>query len=324
MFNTLCLSSGGINGFSFIGAILYLSKMDYIDLNDIKNYYGTSIGSILCFLLVIGYTPSEIINILYDSNFNLSTEIDIDNLISNYGLDNFNKIIDILINYLEKKLNVKDITFNELFIRTNKNLVVNTTNFTKHCEEILSYDLTPDLSVILAIRMSSSIPFIFEPILYNNCYYMDGGVSNQFLINHCNPKTTLGIFYNCKDNNKLESITDLLIGILNILSIKEYDQTKYKIINIKFKETIYIISSSDNTNENFKKIFNQGYNTAKNFYINELRNKISELKNNVDKISIIEPINEPIIEPINEPIDQLMDDTIDEQINEFSENSLDE
>ena len=314
MIDTICLSSGGINGYTFIGALLYLNKINYIDLNNIINYYGTSAGSIIAFLFILGYSPNNIINIVIkEMNLNILTNIDFDNLIVNYGLDNFDKITNILSIYLDKKLGVKDITFYELFTKTNKKFIINTTNFTKNCEELLSYTHTPNLSIIMGIKMSCSIPFVFEPVLYNDCHYMDGAIINTFLINHCNPNTTLGLFIYYKINNKLESITDLFTGLLNIVSNKNYNFTKYKIIKITGKLTNYLNSSEFNNANYIKKLFSQGYNSAKIFYIDELKNKISELKNNINQLT--SKLNNPIdkltsklndsINKLNDPTDEL-------------------
>jgi NTE family protein len=39
------------------------------------------------------------------------------------------------------------------------------------------------MSVRLAIRISISVPIVFTPVLYNNNYYVDGGVINNFPMN---------------------------------------------------------------------------------------------------------------------------------------------
>ena len=41
------------------------------------------------------------------------------------------------------------------------------------------------MEVIRALSMSIAIPFIFKPVLYNNTYYCDGGLKNNFPIINC-------------------------------------------------------------------------------------------------------------------------------------------
>ena len=60
MINTLCLSGGGIKGISYIGTLMYLESENYLDINNITTYVGTSSGSILSFFLNIGYSLKEL------------------------------------------------------------------------------------------------------------------------------------------------------------------------------------------------------------------------------------------------------------------------
>ena len=62
MINNLILSGGGIKGISLIGAIEYLYEKNY--MNNINTILGTSIGSIIGYLIIIGYTPEELYNII--------------------------------------------------------------------------------------------------------------------------------------------------------------------------------------------------------------------------------------------------------------------
>jgi predicted acylesterase/phospholipase RssA len=44
----------------------------------------------------------------------------------------------------------------------------------------LSHENYPELELWMAIRMSSSFPFYFCPILYKNKYYIDGGAWDNY------------------------------------------------------------------------------------------------------------------------------------------------
>ena len=57
--DTLVLPGGGIKGLTILGALQYCC--DNFMLTDIVNYVGTSSGSMICYLLAIGYTPTDII-----------------------------------------------------------------------------------------------------------------------------------------------------------------------------------------------------------------------------------------------------------------------
>jgi len=243
VYDTLCLSSGGVYGISFIGALDYLVEEKIIDLNNIKNFVGTSVGSMILYLIILGYSIKEINNIIIKLDFNkLQTETNIECILKDFGINNGTKIIYMLNFFLKKKLNIDDITFNELYIKYKKKFIVIGTNLSKGDETIFNYKNTPDMSIITAVRISSSIPIIFTPVLYNNEYYVDGALTNMFPINHCNQETTIGInlpYYGSYTNN---NILDVLLNSLKILaktiSSKNECKISDNIINIYCTEDI--------------------------------------------------------------------------------------
>ena len=58
-YNKIILSGGALKGLLTLGSLQYV--YDNNNLNDVTQYIGTSVGSIICFLLSIGYTPVELI-----------------------------------------------------------------------------------------------------------------------------------------------------------------------------------------------------------------------------------------------------------------------
>ena len=103
-----------------------------------------------------------------------------------------------------------------------------TTNITKRCEELFSYDTTQEASVLIAIRMSSNIPVLFQNFKYLNCFYLDGAISNNFPINIIdeNDKKILAIY--CKTNNEKDpSELNLVSYIYSLLFVP----IKYNVSN---------------------------------------------------------------------------------------------
>jgi len=289
--DTLCLGSGGIQGLSFLSSLQYLINNNYIDLNTINTFVGTSIGAVLCFLLIIGYTPDDLIIYLLDYDFSeLEPDINLFLLEEKFGLDNGDAIIKLLKILYEKKFGTVEITFNELFILTKKKFILNATNFTKGTEAILSYETTPNLSVYTAIRMSTGIPIIYTPVLYENEYYMDGALINSILLSHCNAKTTLALKFNVNKINELNTIPSLIIGCLLIITTNTFDETQYNILNISTCDAITITETI--TKEYIQNVFNIGTEYAKYFYITKIKEKINNIKNKKLNKFCIENINE--------------------------------
>ena len=66
-YDSIILSGGSIKGFCTLGALQYMQDNKIID-DTLTTFAGTSIGSIISFLLIIGYTPIEIVVYLCSNN----------------------------------------------------------------------------------------------------------------------------------------------------------------------------------------------------------------------------------------------------------------
>lgn len=287
-FDTICLSGGGMSGIMFIGTLKYLQTKKFIDLSLIQNWVGTSIGSIICFLFTINYNIDEIIEFILEFNFkNIEPDMDIENILEYLGFNDGYKVIFIITNFLIKKYDLNDITFDELYKLTNKKLTIIGTNFSKGTEGCFNYINTPELSVITAIRISISIPIIFTPVLYNNDYYIDGAIINNFPINKCNVSTTLGIYIKYSCCNKIKNISNIILGCISIfsdiISLKDCPLNTLNIIEINNK-TQQLIKFNFNK-ESKLELFKIGEDYAKN-YIKNISVNICKLilENIINKI----------------------------------------
>lgn len=272
-YDTLCFSGGGTACVSFLGALKYIEANTNIRVKNIKNFAGTSAGAIIGLFLLLGYDVNNLIKFVTKFNFNkLFTKINIDNILSNKGLDNGNKIKKMVSYFIFKKLNVTDITFEELYQLTNKKLLVSGTNYTLYKEELFSIDTTPTMSVLLAIRISISLPIFFTPVYYNNSYYFDGAIINNIPLSYCNEKTTLGLFI--KSTKKLK-LTQSLYGLLEVMmrcfsiainaKYANINHTNIIIINPDFDLPVHI----DNDPNKTKTLIKAGVLGVKNFLLNK-------------------------------------------------------
>ena len=276
----LCFSGGGVKGISYIGALEELEKNEIINLNNINIYCGTSVGSMYSFLLNIGLSIIEIKDFIIAFNFSkLAGEVDCINFFENFGINNGERVKYIFIKFIEIKYNKKDITFLELYEITKKKIIIIGTNLTDCKEEVFSVDLTPNFSVITAIRISMSVPVIFTPVKIDNIVYVDGGILNNFPINHCPENKTLGLYIKNSKKNDIKSIQNLItscfaivgdsisektISDINKLSTKEclnkYKKLVIKIENPKFEYTKFDLSIEFKNN-----LIELGVNTIKEF-----------------------------------------------------------
>lgn len=248
--NKLVLSGGSTKGISYIGVIKALDEFNI--LNNIKTFAGTSIGAIFAFCLVIGCK--------YDYLYQLINEININELcqiktINNYGFDDGLKIIDLIKKVMnDKNINI-NISFNELFNLTKKKLVITATNLSKKHIEYFDYKKTPDVNVLISLRMSMSMPLVFSPIIFNGDYYVDGGLIEN-LPYKCfkNKNKCLNIYI--ESNININSFGSYLFALCDLISSSN-DINDLNIIKLN----IPLVCTDFNINlEDIKKIISCGYN----------------------------------------------------------------
>jgi predicted patatin/cPLA2 family phospholipase len=293
--DTLCFCSGGIQGIVLIGVLKQLLNNNFIDIKNIRTFSGSSIGAMLAFLMCINFTIDEIILFIISYDFNnIESEYNIENIFTSFGFNKGEIIETLFCKLLKHKLNKSDYTFMELYKITNKKLIIVGTNFTKGTEQIFSYKKTPTYSVIKALRISISIPIIFTPIKMNNDYFVDGALLNNFPINACNKKTTLGLNLINPFENKLNSIQDVILGTLKILTTHKIYKSKY-IINIKIYDTNF--TNFNVTPSYLLKLINHGEKIGQKYLIRYHKYKIKKIQNEIEnkKRNIISNILDTII-----------------------------
>lgn len=213
----LVLSGGGIRGFAQLGALHVLDELGI--LQNIEDYVGTSVGGMIIILLVIGYKPIDIYRALINEKFADVIECDIDRMINNFGLDDGSGVMKILSVFLAKKGVTTSTTFLDLYNRTNKNInMIGCCLTKKNKKEVLSHRTTPNMPIIMGIRITSSIPFIFEPVRYEGHVYVDGGCIDNYPCNvvENSDEDTIGVFIknNLMNANSVESIENYAYLIL--------------------------------------------------------------------------------------------------------------
>lgn len=266
----LILSGGGIKGIATIGAIMALDEVNF--LSDIHTYVGTSVGSLICTLCNIGYNGYEMYSIIKLLNFSKLKSLKIFNLLNIWGLDDGHKIIKTIEELFENKNINKDITFKELYEKTKKKLIITTVCINDRKIVYLSHENTPNLKVIVGIRMSIAVPFFLAPVIYENKKYVDGGVMCNYPISLFNNELDKTIGINLEhyiNDNNVENLENYMFAIIDCISntINKNDDINKCTINIPLN--INLLNFDINKKEK-KKIFLCGYHKAKKFIINNI------------------------------------------------------
>jgi NTE family protein len=246
--DNLVLSGGGIKGYTYIGVIKALNEKKI----KFKKLVGSSIGSFFALLIVLNYEYDELYNIFSKMEISFSDllsvkidNIDLDNIFSNlfckYGMDSGDKILKIIKLFIKNKTQNADITLKELYEYNNIELTIATTNLTNRCIEYFNYKTKPDMLVHQAIRASISLPIFFNPVIIDNIYYIDGGITNNLPIDYFDDEEiekTLGISLSCiKNNDNINSLTNYILGIfkcyIGFLELEKINKYKNNILILK-------------------------------------------------------------------------------------------
>ncbi len=250
-FDTIVLSGGGTKGLYTLGALhYYYEKGKYVP-SEVTIYVGTSVGSAISLLLVCGYLPMEIFRELYlmDSFFEIRRDgvsfLDvIKNVFKNSGLLPIDSLILKIENLIKVKLDEVP-TLEQLYEITKKELICVATNVTERRVEYFNHKDHPKLKCTDAVKMSCNIPLMFQKIRYNNCYYVDGAMLNNFAIDYVDKKTNriLGIYLPNNDPPSDEGFGGYLGHIVLAMQDEMY---RVRLRNIEDNSTVVVIYGEKN------------------------------------------------------------------------------
>jgi NTE family protein len=280
MYDTLVVSGGSMNGVSILGSLQYLKDSGKID--GLKNFIGTSAGALLCYFLIIGYTPIEIMVYIctHQKLFDTLKSVDFIKASRGEGAISFALISDIIekmtIEKVGRLLLLKDLE--EIY---EKRFTCVTFNLTKNCAENISSETHRDMPCLSAIHMSCNIPVIFEPYKYGDCLYVDGGVSNNLPIEvgeklgnrviGLTIATSSPIKFESMNMNMIEYVYKLLVIMLNEHTNCKlsYKASSTDVIEVRMNEKSLKMFDFDIDAKTKLGLFSLGYESAKNFYLTD-------------------------------------------------------
>lgn len=271
MIDSIAFSGGGIKGLSYIGVVNFLEDKGAI--GNIKNLSGTSIGSLVCLMINLGYTSKEMEKIALNMEVKNLEDININLLFEKYGLNKGEKI-EIFLKYMIEFKNFKqDISFKELYEKTGKILHITACKLNDYSGVVFNYINTPDMEIYRACKYSMKIPMLWA-IDDIECQYIDGCFSVNLPIEILDVKNTIG-FTMTPDNvystpgdlkEYIIKLTKCIFHKSNALEIKKYKLLGYELINIDNST----VSALDFDSPRWKKIeiIRNGYTAC----VNNLKN----------------------------------------------------
>lgn len=172
--NDLFIGGAGYGGAIFLGGLEYLDQKKLLDL---KNAYGTSIGSLIISAYCLGVKPRQMFDFIKDTGFNF-IKYDIKNIkdyhiIEDNALDKFINIIDI-------NEDNSDITLSKFKVKTGININIYATDITNNSYKCFNNFTDGHIKLKTVLKASMSIPFLFKPVEIDNILYVDGAIKNTY------------------------------------------------------------------------------------------------------------------------------------------------
>jgi NTE family protein len=182
-YSRLILSGGGARGIAYIGALKALEE-----LNIIKNFrviMGTSIGALFAVFIVLGFTSREIQSLMSEFKLTEYFSVNLENFLTQYGLDSFQRIGDYLVKIWSTKGMTNQTTMLELFNQTGIHLAINTVCLNLPDNYLFDHIKTPDATVLQAVQASMTLPFVFQCVSYRGLSFIDGGILDNLATHLC-------------------------------------------------------------------------------------------------------------------------------------------
>ncbi len=222
----LVISGGGPIMIQILSAIQELENNKYLNMNEIESIYGTSAGAILAVMFSLNFDWQTLNDYIIKRPWHDLFAIKVQNILDSYtkkGIFDSKTVEKCFKPLLDAKDIPLDISLEEFFKLTNKELHMFAFEINDYKVVDISYKTHPNLKLLSAVQMSCALPVLMTPVFVDDKCFMDGGVACNYPLNFCiesgkNPDEILG-FKNKYSDDKIIVNTEstLLDYILNFL-----------------------------------------------------------------------------------------------------------
>jgi len=264
----ICLSGACNRGISYIGCFKKLEELKLLNLTKIV---GVSIGSFIGACYMLGYSSEELLEAIINKNMNEFKDFSISESSSVLKGEQYK----IWVFEMLSKKEDPNITLKQLFEKTGIEYITTTTCIHSESSEFLegvvylSHNHTPDMSLFTAVNCSMAFPFVFPPMIYKNCQFIDGGVLENFPIHLLSINAT-GLTVNFKP---IDSFTSTKNPISYIGKIFELMSNRLKILKDEKHQNIITVDCDDFDIIDFGMsiddkitLYKRGYNAMTKFF----------------------------------------------------------
>jgi len=187
----LVICGGGVLGIAECGALIQLEELG-LPFTNFTSVSGSSVGSILSTSVAGGGTSTYLKKVLDSMDFNTFQDHDCFlrtavQFIRKYGFNETTPIMNLAIKLLTDLGLDKDITFKQLYDKTQVNMTLTYLSINYRRTMYANHVSEPDSLIREAIVKSSAIPLFYEAVIEgsgkNKMVNFDGGTANNYPLN---------------------------------------------------------------------------------------------------------------------------------------------
>jgi NTE family protein len=222
----LVISGGGPTLVQALGAIQHVEQQKFIDLSNIETIYGTSAGAILGTLICLKFDWETINDYIIKRPWHEVFPINVQKIFDAYtkkGIFDSKTVEKIFKPLFSAKDLALDINLQDFYNYSKIELHFFAFDINDFKIEDISYKTHPNISVIMALQMTCSLPVLVAPVCIENKCYIDGGIVCNYPLNKClelyNPDEILGIKnqYDKNDSNRVDSNSTMLDFLMSFV-----------------------------------------------------------------------------------------------------------
>lgn len=283
----LVLSGGGAKGAAHIGVLKYLEEagipIDYIA--------GTSMGSIVGGMYALGYSSSEILDVINSVDWNrlISNQVERKKISFENKVEKSTQIINIPFSVKLDDETVKSQSFRNslpMGVVSGDNLINLFNSLSVGYSDSLSFDQLPVPFACIAtnmingepevlnsgeftksLRASMAIPVLFDPIKIGRNMYVDGGLVNNFPVDQCRAMGAdfiIGVSMSAgleDDSENLTSILSQVKQLKEIITDKDSD-SYHQLCDIFIRPDLKGVGMLSFDAESVSRVTQSGYEAA--------------------------------------------------------------
>lgn len=231
-YDTLVISGGGTKCFTSLGYIAGLRMRGYLD--NVKTISCVSAGAYIATCIAMNMKASECIELM-DNNISLNYDQMLQ-IVTTYGVCPISNFSTKWVSKVQNFMGSKDVTLLEFYEKTGYTIFIETANITTSQQNFFSWVTHPNVSLFDAVHASSSIPFIFTPVIIDGESHVDGGIINNLplkpvLGNKC---IALDICSNDNETDKYPFVTYMKKVLRCGVNVRKDEMKKQMVNDFKY------------------------------------------------------------------------------------------